>query len=120
MELCREVQSPVCRLDKIDDDVLAVSVNNSYSWKTIPTGYSLKLLDITVKKKLHKKVNLIPVIAKSETLTNEEIKNFKRKILAYILHQEIDIFAPPQHENIDTEPVTETHEIMSKVPLQMW
>jgi septin 7 len=85
-----------------------------------PTGYSLKPLDITVKKKLHKKVNLIPVIAKSETLTNEEIKNFKRKILAYILHQEIDIFAPPQHENIDTEPVTETHEIMSKVPLQMW
>jgi septin family protein len=35
MELCREVQSPVCRLDKIDDDVLAVSVNNSDSWKTI-------------------------------------------------------------------------------------
>ncbi|KAG5355973.1 Cell division control protein 3 [Yarrowia sp. B02] len=81
-----------------------------------PTGHSLKPLDITVMKKLHKKVNLIPVIAKSDTLTDEEIDNFKRRILADIRHQEIDIFAPPQYENDDAESVSETHEIMSKVP----
>src|SRR5690349_1389688 len=31
-----------------------------------PTGHSLKALDIEFMKRLHKKVNLIPVIAKSD------------------------------------------------------
>ncbi len=45
-----------------------------------PTGHSLKPLDIEVMKRLHTKVNLIPVIAKSDTLTDEEIANFKHRV----------------------------------------
>lgn len=45
-----------------------------------PTGHSLKPLDVEVMKKLHTKVNLIPVIAKSDTLTDEEINNFKQRV----------------------------------------
>jgi septin 7 len=45
-----------------------------------PTGHSLKPLDVEVMKKLHTKVNLIPVIAKSDTLTDEEIMNFKQRV----------------------------------------
>ncbi|KAI8153455.1 Cell division control protein 3, partial [Colletotrichum sp. SAR 10_70] len=44
-----------------------------------PTGHSLKPLDIEVMRRLHTKVNLIPVIAKADTLTDEEIANFKSR-----------------------------------------
>jgi septin 7 len=45
-----------------------------------PTGHSLKPLDIEVMKRLHTKVNLIPVIAKSDTLTDDEITAFKQRV----------------------------------------
>jgi septin 7 len=45
-----------------------------------PTGHSLKPLDVEVMRRLHTKVNLIPVIAKSDTLTDEEIANFKQRV----------------------------------------
>ncbi|OAJ36579.1 hypothetical protein, variant [Batrachochytrium dendrobatidis JEL423] len=44
-----------------------------------PTGHSLKPLDIEFMKRLAGRVNLIPVIAKSDTLTEEEIKAFKAR-----------------------------------------
>jgi len=45
-----------------------------------PTGHSLKPLDIEVMRRLHTKVNLIPVIAKSDTLTDDEIMLFKQRV----------------------------------------
>lgn len=45
-----------------------------------PTGHSLKPLEIEVMRRLHTKVNLIPVIAKADTLTDEEINNFKARV----------------------------------------
>lgn len=81
-----------------------------------PTGHSLKPLDIVVMKKLHKKVNLIPVIAKADTLTEEEVEAFKRRIHDDIKYQQIEIFEPPRYDNDDEETVAENEEIMSKVP----
>ena len=45
-----------------------------------PTGHSLKPLDIEVMRRLHTKVNLIPVIAKADTLTDDEINAFKSRV----------------------------------------
>ena len=45
-----------------------------------PTGHSLKPLDVEVMRRLHTKVNLIPVIAKSDTLTDDEIAAFKQRV----------------------------------------
>ncbi len=81
-----------------------------------PTGHSLKPLDIAAMKSLHKKVNLIPVIAKSDILTDEEINNFKSTILDDITAQEIDIFQPPKYDNDDEDTVTENNDIFQKVP----
>lgn len=52
-----------------------------------PTGHALKPLDIEVMRRLHTKVNLIPVIAKADTLTDEEIAAFKFRVrvpIAYL------------------------------------
>jgi Septin len=40
----------------------------------------LKPLDIEFMKQLHDKVNIIPVIAKADTLTEEEIAFFKAQV----------------------------------------
>ncbi|KAE8147740.1 septin AspB [Aspergillus avenaceus] len=81
-----------------------------------PTGHSLKPLDIEVMRRLHTKVNLIPVIAKADTLTDEEIALFKQRILADIQHHNIQIFEGPRYELDDEETIAENQEIMSKVP----
>lgn len=81
-----------------------------------PTGHSLKPLDIEVMKRLHTKVNLIPVIAKADTLTDEEVAVFKKRILADIHFHDIQIFEGPRYELDDDETIAENNEIMSKVP----
>ncbi|KAK4992082.1 Cell division control protein 3 [Elasticomyces elasticus] len=81
-----------------------------------PTGHSLKPLDVEVMRRLHTKVNLIPVIAKSDTLTDEEIVSFKQRILSDISHHNIQIFEGPRYELDDEETIAENNEIMSKVP----
>lgn len=41
---------------------------------------SLKQIDIEFMRRLHTKVNLIPIIAKSDTLTYEEVIAFKERV----------------------------------------
>ncbi|KAJ1964596.1 Cell division control protein 3 [Dispira parvispora] len=81
-----------------------------------PTGHSLREIDIEFMKRLHTKVNLIPVIAKSDTLTEEEVEAFKTRVLADIAHHNIQIFRPLSDSFDDPETVAENHEILSKMP----
>jgi hypothetical protein len=61
---------------------------------------------------LHQKVNLIPVIAKSDTMTDEEITLFKARILSDIAHHQIEIFHAPVYDNEDEETMAENEEIV--------
>lgn len=81
-----------------------------------PTGHSLRSLDIALMKQVHEKVNLIPVIAKSDTLTDEEIDLFKQRILDDIKYQGVKTFVPQDYENDDEETVMNTQQILSKMP----
>ncbi|OBA14499.1 uncharacterized protein OGAPODRAFT_51167 [Ogataea polymorpha] len=60
-----------------------------------PTGHTLKPLDIEVMKKLGTRANLIPVIAKADTLTPNEMLEFKKRIREIIEVQDIRIYSPP-------------------------
>lgn len=46
--------------------------------------FSLKPLDIEFMKRLHDKVNVIPLIAKADTLTPEECQLFKKQVFVCI------------------------------------
>ncbi|KAF9943977.1 Cell division control protein 3, partial [Mortierella alpina] len=81
-----------------------------------PTGHSLKALDVEFMKRLHKKVNLIPVIAKSDTMTHEEIAAFKERILLDIAHHDIKIYHAQHYDCDDAETISETKDVMSKIP----
>ncbi|CCX07595.1 Similar to Cell division control protein 3; acc. no. P39826 [Pyronema omphalodes CBS 100304] len=105
-----EAENKVNRMNIIDNRIHACV------YFIQPTGHSLKPLDIEVMRRLHTKVNLIPVIAKSDTLTDEEIASFKLRILADINHHKIHIFEGPSYDLDDDETIAENNEIMSKVP----
>lgn len=52
-----------------------------------PSGHSLKAIDIVVMKKLSEVVNVVPVIAKSDSLTLEEREVFKQRVRFRILER---------------------------------
>ncbi|KAM5273894.1 septin-9 [Ctenodactylus gundi] len=60
------------------------------------TGHALRPLDIEFMKRLSKVVNIVPVIAKADTLTLEERVCFKQRITADLLSHGIDVY--PQKE----------------------
>ncbi|CAO1634902.1 unnamed protein product [Sympodiomycopsis kandeliae] len=81
-----------------------------------PTGHALRQIDIEFMRRLHQKVNLIPIIAKSDTMTDEEIALFKQRILDDIAHHQIEIFHAPVYDNEDEETLAENEEIARKIP----
>ncbi|KAG9043834.1 hypothetical protein FS837_009075 [Tulasnella sp. UAMH 9824] len=60
-----------------------------------PTGHTLKPLDIEIMKRLGTRVNLIPVIAKADTLTQSDLALFKKRIRDVVNAQGIRIYTPP-------------------------
>ncbi|CEP24318.1 CDC3 [Cyberlindnera jadinii] len=81
-----------------------------------PTGHSLKPLDIEFLKAIHKKVNIIPVIAKSDTLTEQEVEEFKQRINDDIKFQGIEIFEPKLYNDDDEETTQAYHNLISRLP----
>jgi len=60
-----------------------------------PTGHTLKPLDIEIMKRLGTRVNLIPVVAKADTLTQNDLFTFKQRVREVIQAQGIRIYTPP-------------------------
>lgn len=80
-----------------------------------PTSGTMKPLDIITMKELSKKANIIPVIAKSDTLSATELAEFKTKVRNCIDEKAIRIFTPPLFEedsnaNVD-EDTTNTNRL---------
>ncbi|XP_033742940.1 septin-11-like isoform X2 [Pecten maximus] len=74
-----------------------------------PTGHSLKALDLVTMKKLDSKVNIIPVIAKADTITKAELQKFKAKIMSELMTNGVQIYQFPT----DDETVAETNKTMN-------
>jgi len=69
-----------------------------------PSGHGLKPLDVEFMKRLHDKVNIIPVIGKSDTLTPEEIDLFKQEIMSQISQSKIKIYEFPDDVGCSNAP----------------
>ncbi|XP_065316455.1 protein peanut-like isoform X2 [Gordionus sp. m RMFG-2023] len=79
-----------------------------------PSGHGLKELDIKFMKKLHEKVNILPLIAKADTMTPDEIHRFKKRILNEIKQNNINIYEFPSMD--DPEENKRNRELKDKVP----
>ncbi|XP_045064635.1 septin-7-like isoform X1 [Coregonus clupeaformis] len=80
-----------------------------------PSGHGLKPLDIEFMKRLHEKVNVIPLIAKADTLTPEECQQFKKQIMREILEHKIKIYEFPETD--DEEENKLVKKIKDRLPL---
>jgi len=68
-----------------------------------PTGHGLKPLDVEFMKALHNKVNIVPVIAKSDTLTKKELLRLKQRVMDEINGHGIQTYDIPECESDEDE-----------------
>lgn len=60
-----------------------------------PVGHGLRAIDLVTMKELDSKTNLIPVIAKSDTITKAELDRLRVKIMSEIVTNGINIYHFP-------------------------
>ncbi|CAH1173992.1 unnamed protein product [Phaedon cochleariae] len=74
-----------------------------------PTGHGLKSIDLVCMKQLDQKVNVIPIIAKADTISKTELQKFKSKIMAELQNNGVSIYEFP----VDDESVSEVNTNMN-------
>lgn len=80
-----------------------------------PTGHGLRPIDIIVMKKLSEVVNIVPVIAKSDSLTLEEREAFKVRIRDELHYHNIRLY-PFDNEDQDSEELQLNEAIRNMIP----
>lgn len=68
-----------------------------------PDNWSLKPLDVQFMKSLHRKVNIIPLIAKADMLSPLERDEMKKRILKDIQTHEISLYSIPDDFDEDSD-----------------
>ncbi|EGD74992.1 hypothetical protein PTSG_07215 [Salpingoeca rosetta] len=68
-----------------------------------PCIHGVRPLDIEVMKRLHTKVNIIPVIAKADSLTVDECQLLKERVRATLAEHNINVFEFPEDDDDDEE-----------------
>ncbi|KAK4052434.1 Cell division control protein 11 [Microbotryomycetes sp. JL201] len=85
-----------------------------------PTGHALRELDIELMRRLSPRVNVIPVIGKSDTLTPSELRDFKRRVMEDIEHYGIPIYNFPYDvEEDDEETIQDNSELRAMMPFSI-
>ncbi|MCJ1311698.1 cell division control protein [Agyrium rufum] len=80
-----------------------------------PSGHALKPIDIVVLKKLSDVVNVVPVIAKSDSLTLEERAAFKERIREEFVFHNLRMF-PYENDEYDEEERANSSKIKNLLP----
>jgi len=80
-----------------------------------PTGHSLRPIDVIVMKKLSEVVNVVPIIAKADSLTLDEREAFKQNIRAEMSYHNIRLYPFDTDEN-DPEELQLNEQIRNIIP----
>ncbi|XP_055364521.1 neuronal-specific septin-3 isoform X1 [Betta splendens] len=80
-----------------------------------PTGHSLRQLDVEFMKRLSHSVNIIPVIAKADTMTIEERQDFKQRVRKELETSGIE-FYPQKEFDDDMEDKSDNDKIRETMP----
>ncbi|KMU73514.1 septin-6 [Coccidioides immitis RMSCC 3703] len=80
-----------------------------------PSGHALKPIDIVVLKKLSDVVNVVPVIAKSDSLTLEERSAFKERIKEEFAFHNLKMY-PYDNDELDDEERAVNAQIKDIIP----
>ncbi|KAJ3262010.1 hypothetical protein HK103_003853 [Boothiomyces macroporosus] len=80
-----------------------------------PTGHALREMDIEFMRRLSPRVNLIPVIAKADSMTPSELALFKQRIMDDINFFKIPIYDFPIDPEEDDEDTKEENDALRKL-----
>ena len=75
-----------------------------------PNGHGLKSIDLVCMKKLDSKVNIIPIIAKADTVNKQELSKFKSKIMSELVNNGVQIYQFP----VGDETISENNKQMNQ------
>ncbi|XP_076345670.1 septin-2-like isoform X1 [Tachypleus tridentatus] len=82
-----------------------------------PWGHGLRPLDIEFMKHLHQKVNVVPVIAKADTLNANEICRLKDKVLRELKENEVHVYQLPDCDSDEEDEFKQQHhELKQSIP----
>jgi len=82
-----------------------------------PTGHGLKAIDIMTMKELDNMVPIIPLIAKSDTVSKSDLKKFKMRIRTELLTKNVNFYQFPTDQNlVDTNTATENKKLNAEMP----
>ncbi|KAJ3019405.1 hypothetical protein HKX48_002104 [Thoreauomyces humboldtii] len=85
-----------------------------------PTGHSLREIDIEFMKRLGVRANIIPVIAKSDSMGPAELASFKKRVMEDIAYYKIPIYNfPYDDEEDDDETIEENNELRALLPFSI-
>ncbi|KAI8853487.1 Septin-type guanine nucleotide-binding (G) domain-containing protein [Chytridium lagenaria] len=85
-----------------------------------PTGHALREIDIEFMRRLGPRANVIPVIAKADSMTPQEVATLKKHIMEDIAHYKIPIYNFPYDEEEDEEEtIEENNELRSLLPFSI-
>ena len=76
----------------------------------------LKEIDVVCMKSLCKRGNVVPVVAKSDSLSKAELAAFKKRVMEDIAHHKIEIYDFPSMDDDDDEIVEENALLKSLLP----
>ncbi|XP_023215458.1 septin-5-like [Centruroides sculpturatus] len=68
-----------------------------------PFGHGLRPIDIEFMKRLHQKVNIVPIVAKADSLTAVEIRRLKDRILRELDEHQVKIYQLPECDSDEDE-----------------
>ncbi|CAH8440014.1 unnamed protein product [Schistosoma turkestanicum] len=70
-----------------------------------PYGHGLRQIDVEFMRRLQHKVNIVPVIAKADALTANELRAFKERIMADFDRYKIDIYRLPECDSDEEDEI---------------
>ncbi|XP_046965558.1 septin-2 isoform X2 [Vanessa cardui] len=68
-----------------------------------PWAHSLRQVDLEMMRRLHRKVNIVVVIAKADSLTAAEVKRLKTRILNDLEEHQIQVYQFPECDSDEDE-----------------
>lgn len=85
-----------------------------------PTGHALRELDIQFMQRVGPRVNIIPCIARSDTLTPPELKAFKSRVMEDFERHRIPYYNfPYDEEEDDPEVIEDNNELRALLPFSI-
>lgn len=82
-----------------------------------PTGHSLKAIDLVTMKALENNVPIIPLIAKSDTISKNELQKFKMRIRNELLSNNVSFYQfPTDPARVDSTTAAENEKLNGMMP----